>query len=364
MNPLVEKLIDPDIRALKAYHVADASGMIKLDAMENPYLWPQRMVDDWLAQLRHCEVNRYPDPSARALSARLRDYMQVPSDAEVMLGNGSDELIQIVAMAVAGSADAQPRVLMAPEPGFVMYQMIAKFVGMRFHGVALSNDDFSLDLDAMLSAIAQTRPALIFLAYPNNPTGNLFDRDAIEAILAAAPGLVVIDEAYHAFAEASFMDQVGRHPNLLVMRTVSKLGLAGLRLGLLAGPRDWIDEFDKLRLPYNINVLTQATASFALERAALLDQQSAQIRADRSELISALADRDGLQVFPSAANFVLFRTPPGRATAIFDALKQGGVLIKNLSPTGGMLADCLRVTVGTPEENHAFLAALDAALKP
>jgi len=357
LDGAVAKLIRPEIRGLHAYHVPNASGLIKLDAMENPYTWPEWMRDAWQQELAASDVNRYPDPAARRLTQRLRQVMDVPAEMGLVLGNGSDELIQMLAMAVA----APGRTVMAPEPSFVMYKMIAGFVGMNYLGIPL-NRDFTLDLPAMLAAIQQHQPALIFLAYPNNPTGNLFDAAHIHAILEASEGLVIVDEAYHAFADDSFMPQLGKYDNLLVMRTLSKLGLAGLRLGLLAGPEAWICELDKVRLPYNINVLTQLSADFALRHMAVFDEQTAAIRNDRAVLMNELKALPGLQVYPSAANFVLFRTPPGRASAIFDGLKRAGILIKNLSSAGGLLSDCLRVTVGTPQQNQAFISALKGLL--
>ena len=360
--PLQTRVIDwvrPEIRALNAYHVPNASGLIKLDAMENPYAWPAEMVTQWLELLRRVELNRYPDPVARELKQRLRIAMQIPANAAVLLGNGSDELIQMVLLALA----APQQTVLSVEPGFVMYRMIATFAGMNYVGVPLNND-FSLDKDAVLGAIAQHQPAIVFLAYPNNPTGNLFDPNAIEAVIQAAPGVVIVDEAYHAFADASFMSRVLDYDNLLVMRTVSKMGLAGLRLGLLAGPAAWLDEFDKVRLPYNINVLTQASAEFALQHADVLRAQTDQIKQDRGWLEQALRQLEGLTVYPSRANFILFRVPTGRAGAIFEGLKTAGVLIKNLDKAGGLLQDCLRVTVGTPQENQAFIAALKPLLLP
>ncbi len=356
MSDKITHWIRPEIRALSAYHVPDAEGLIKLDAMENPYTWPDDMVEAWLQRLRGVALNRYPDPAARALGQRLREAMAVPAGQALILGNGSDELIQIIAQAVA----APDRVILAPEPGFVMYRMIATFCGMDYVGVPLAAD-FSLDREAMLAAIEQHRPAVIFLAYPNNPTGNLFDSEAMAAIIAAAPGLVVVDEAYHAFADASFMPRLGEFDNLVVMRTVSKMGLAGLRLGLLAGPEAWLGEFDKVRLPYNINVLTQVSADFALQHRDVLEAQTAQICRDREHLWQALAALPGVTPFPSRANFILFRVA-GDADAVFAALKAQGVLIKNLNPAGGPLAGCLRVTVGRPEENAAFLQALQSAI--
>lgn len=354
-----ETLIRPALRALSAYHVADARGMIKLDAMENPYAWPGELAEAWLAHLRDVRLNRYPDPAAHALKSRLRASLELPASYGLLLGNGSDEIIQLVAMAVAEPG----RVLLALDPSFVMYRMIAAFSGMEFVGVPLKSADFSLDLDALLAAIECHRPVLVFIAYPNNPTGNLFPRDAIEQAIAAAPGLVVMDEAYAAFANASFLNRLGEFDNLLIMRTLSKLGLAGLRLGLLVGAPHWLNEIDKLRLPYNINTLTQLSADFALANQAILDAQARSICRERAEMLEALRALPGIQPFPSEANFILLRVPPGAADGLFDALRAAGILVKNLHPAGGSLRDCLRVTVGLPEENRAFLAALRAALE-
>lgn len=356
LQTLVRAWVRPEIRALSAYHVPEAEGLIKLDAMENPYTWPEGLRAEWLELLHGVDVNRYPHPQAPAVRAGLREAMGVPDGMELLLGNGSDELIQMLAMTVGGPG----RVVLSVDPGFVMYRMIATFMGMEYVGVPLQADGFGLDMEALLAAIERHRPALVFLAYPNNPTGNLFGADELERVIAASPGLVVVDEAYAPFTDASFMPQLGRWPNLLVMRTVSKMGLAGLRLGLLAGPGEWIGEIDKTRLPYNINVLTQASAAFALRHKAVFDQQTAAIRLERGRLFDALRGMAGVHPWPSEANFILMRVPAGRAGAIHAGLRERKVLVKNLHGAHPLLADCLRVTVGTPEENGAFLAALAA----
>lgn len=354
----IRGLLRPEILALSAYHVPDSKGYIKLDAMENPYTWPETMVEAWLGRLAKASPNRYPDPACHRLKAALKAANGVPEGAELLLGNGSDEIIQIILMAVAG-----PDVtILAPEPTFVMYRQIAVSLGLRFVGVPLREQDFALDADAMCAAIAAHRPAVVFLAYPNNPTGNLFAPDAIERILAAAPGLVVVDEAYAPYADASFMPSVLKFDNLVVMRTLSKLGLAGLRLGFLAGAKAWIEQLDKIRLPYNINELTQISAEFALEQQAILDTQINAILRDRQQLAEMLGKMDGVRVYDSRANFILFKLVGHAAPDIFQRLKDSGVLIKNLHPAGGMLAHCLRVTVGTPDENRRFLDALAEAL--
>jgi histidinol-phosphate aminotransferase len=357
LDQKIVRLVRPEIRALTAYHVPDSAGMVKLDAMENPYGWPEALRREWADLLKTVALNRYPDPAAGALRARLKPALDVPAGMELMLGNGSDELIQIILLSLAKPG----AVALAPVPTFVMYQMLSTFVGMKFVGTPLT-PDFALDTEAMLEDIGHHQPAVVFLAWPNNPTGNLFDAAAVEEIVRRAPGLVVVDEAYHAFCRQSFMDRLGLYDNLLVMRTLSKQGLAGLRLGALAGDPRWLEEFDKVRLPYNINSLSQASAEFALRHQAVLDDQAARLRADRETLFAALADLPGLSVWPSSANFILFRCERRPAGEVFAALKGQGILIKNLDGSHPLLGGCLRVTVGAPAENARFLAALEQAL--
>ena len=354
-NPL--GWVRPEIRALSAYAVPDASGLIKLDAMENPYGWPDDLKQAWLAELAQVTLNRYPDAAANALKQSLRESMGIPADAQVLLGNGSDEIIQMLAMTVGGNG----RCLLAPEPGFAMYRMIADFTGMVYQGVPLG-EGFALDMSAMLEVIKAEQPALIFIAQPNNPTGNVYAEADLRTIIEAAQGWVVIDEAYAPFTDATCMSWLGEYPNLMVMRTVSKLGLAGLRLGLLAGPSDLVAEVDKTRLPYNIGSLTQASARFALAHRDLFAEQAGAIRAERTRLFTALEANKALQVWPSEANFILFKVPDGQAKAVHQGLIKAGVLIKCLHGAHPQLTDCLRVTIGKPEENDAFLQALDGQL--
>ena len=350
--------IRPVIKNIQAYQVADASGLIKLDAMENPYPLSADLKAKLQVKLSEAALNRYPDPSASALSKKLRQVMQLPEDKAIVLGNGSDELIQMLAMAVAEEGVC----LMSFEPGFVMYKMIADFVGMKYIGVPL-DENFLLDMESIRLAIKQYKPAIIFIAYPNNPSANCYKKNDIEEIISIAPGMVVLDEAYHPFAQSSFMNRLAEFDNLLVMRTVSKMGLAGLRLGLLCGHPDIINEIDKIRLPYNINVLTQISAEFVLDNIAVLDQQAKLIRDEREGLLAKMKAMPALQVFPSQANFILFRVLNKSANDVFESIKQSGVLIKNMRADAGVLKNCLRVTVGTPEENLAFIAALISAMK-
>lgn len=351
----ISALVRPEVQRMQAYHVPDPGRMVKLDAMENPYRWSDAMIDEWLSRLRNVPINRYPDPGAAALKERMRSALDIPTDTGLLLGNGSDELIQLLGLALGGDH----RTVVAPEPGFAMYRLIADFTGMRFVGVPLGDGDFSLDVDAMLSAMERFRPAIVYIAYPNNPTGNAFERRAVEAVIDAAPGVVVVDEAYHAFCGDSFMGLLDRYPDLLVMRTVSKMGLAGLRLGYLAGHPAWMEQLEKCRLPYNINVLTQASAAFALDHVDVLNEQTARIRDDRETLQQALATSAGVEKsWPSQANFITFRVGAGRAADVHQSLRGQGVLIKKLDGSHDMLKDCLRVTVGTAEENAIFLDAL------
>jgi histidinol-phosphate aminotransferase len=347
-----QDLVRPEILALKAYQVADAEGMVKLDAMENPYPLPEAMRRELANVLARTDLNRYPEPTGRKLRELLAKKMKVPAGMELLLGNGSDDLIQIITLALARPG----AVMMYPGPTFVMYAMNATFFGMRGVSAGL-REDFTLDVQAFLAAMREQQPSLIYIAYPNNPTGVLYPEEDVLAILRAAEGLVVLDEAYHVFAQKTFMPRLAEFPNLVVLRTMSKLGLAGIRLGYLAGRPEWIGEFNKVRQAYNVNVLTQAAALFVLERLDVLEKQAAVIRGERAALGNALAALPGVTVYPSEANFFLIRVPDaGRS---FEALRGQGVLVRSLHPG---LANCLRVTVGTPEENRILLNAMREAL--
>lgn len=349
--------VRPEIQALRAYNVQASDGLIKLDAMENPYSWPGDMRDEWLNQMRNVPLNRYPDAGGCELKQSLREKLGIPQHMAILLGNGSDELIQIVQLCLSGPAS----VMLAPTPSFVMYEMAAQFVGARFFNVPLC-PDFSLDLDAMCDAIHRHDPAVIFLAYPNNPTGNLFDREAMDEIIRTTRGLVVIDEAYYVFAGTSYYDQIELHDNLVVMRTLSKLGLAGLRLGFLVGPESWLGQFEKVRMPYNVSALTQCTATFALQKLGVFESQARQIIAERERVYAALHAKNGCTPFASQTNFILFRSERVPATDLFHKLIEHGILIKNFHRAGSVLEQCLRVSVGTPDENDKFLTAIDQCL--
>jgi len=353
----VSKIIKPAILAAKAYHVPDSNGLIKLDAMENPYCWPEEVKTEWSKCLYQAELNRYPDASLSELRNRLTQTLHLPDETAMMFGNGSDELIQIILMALNKTSN----VVMAPEPSFVMYRLLSSMMELDFVGVPLNND-FSLNLAAMLEAIETKQPAVIFIAWPNNPTGNAFEQEDLEEIIKVAPGLVVIDEAYHAFAQKSMMSCLNKYPNVLLMRTLSKLGLAGLRLGMLFGASEWISELDKLRLPYNIGTLNQLSANFIINNISLLEQQAEQIRKDRADVFASLTGIAGVEAWESEANFILFRVAEAGADKVHQELIKQKILIKNLHGALPLLENCLRVTVGTAEENNKFLSALNSIL--
>lgn len=346
-----DKIVRDDVRSMSAYHVPLATGMVKLDAMENPYSLPVELRRELAEAVQRADINRYPDPLAPLLKRRLRDVMKIPDGLDILLGNGSDEIIQIMIQACARPGAA----IMAPSPTFAMYRHYALVAGLRYVGVPL-NADFSLDTDGFCAAMKEHLPAVIFISYPNNPTGNLFDAPDLKEIIAQAPGLVVVDEAYQPFAGRTFMDSLVGFPNVVLLRTVSKLGLAGLRLGYAVGRPDWMREFDKVRSPYNVNVLTQVVAEKVLAHHEVLDGQARAIVSERGRLTDALAVMPGVTPFPSQANFVLTRVPD--AGKVFEQLRQEGVLIKSMHGMHPLLADCVRFTVGTPEENTLLIDAL------
>lgn len=348
------------IQQQNSYHVPPAGEFIKLDAMENPWPMPEEIKQGWLDELSAVQLNRYPDPVASDLLPLFRSVMEIPAESAVMLGNGSDELIQAILMAVAGDNST----VLAPAPSFVMYEVLARACGLSFAGVPLQQD-FSLDMPAMRAAIDEHQPAVIFLASPNNPTGAAFQQSEIEEILQLAPGLVVVDEAYQPFVRDSsenFMSRLTGYPDLIVMRTLSKVGLAGIRLGLIAGHADWISELDKLRLPYNINSLTQTTAAFALDHWQVFQTQIDDICSERDRVFNALSSIEGITPWPSDTNFILFRVSDDRAKTIHSKLLNKGVLIKCLHGASSALNNCLRVTIGRPDENDAFLEKLQGLM--
>lgn len=360
---LIAAHIRADIRSMHAYAVQDSASMCKMDAMENPHRLPQSLQVQLGQRLGALELNRYPGARINDLRDALAAHAQAPSGFGITLGNGSDELISMLAMA----CDVPGACVLAPVPGFVMYGLSAQLQGLRFVGVPL-DAEFELDEAAMLAAIAMHQPSIIYLAYPNNPTANLWDDAVIERIIDAAPGLVVMDEAYQPFACRSFMDRIGGYDHVVLLRTLSKFGLAGVRIGYMVGRAELIAQIDKVRPPYNVSVLNAECALFALEHAAVFAAQAREIVAQRTATLRSLDAMAGVRAFRSDANMILVRLVPAPASgpaladAVFQRIKARGVLVKNVSAMHPLLANCLRLTVGTVEENHAMLAALEESL--
>ncbi|MDP1953365.1 MAG: histidinol-phosphate transaminase [Polaromonas sp.] len=351
----LKKLIRQDVQSMHAYAIQDSAGMVKLDAMENPHRLPAALQAHLGQRLGALALNRYPDGRVNDLRTALAEHAQMPEGFDIMLGNGSDELISLLAMA----CDVPGASILSPLPGFVMYGMSAQLQGLKFIGVPLT-PDFELDEAAMLAAIAEHQPSIIYIAYPNNPTANLWDDAVIEKIIEAAPGLVVMDEAYQPFSSKSYIDRIARHSHVLLMRTMSKFGLAGVRIGYMMGPKALIAEIDKVRPPYNISVLNYECALFALEHAEVFAAQAQELRAQRAIVFAALQALPGVKAWKSDANMILVRVPEAAKT--FDGMRARKLLVKNVSKMHPLLTNCLRLTVGNADENLQMLAALKESL--
>jgi histidinol-phosphate aminotransferase len=361
MTPLADRIahvIRQDVQSMHGYAIQPSAGLVKLDAMENPFRLPEALQRELGERLGRVAINRYPSQCVADVVAALSRHVRLPPGCKMILGNGSDELIDLLSVA----CDVPGAGILSPLPGFVMYEMSARLRGLRFTGVPLTAD-FELDRAAMLAAIERERPSLTYIAYPNNPTANLWDDAVIDDIVAAVgtqQGIVVFDEAYQPFSSRSWLSRMPAHPHVLVLRTLSKFGLAGVRLGYLCGHAALIDEIDKVRPPYNVSVLNAEATLFALDHADEYARQAALLRAERERLQRALRALPGATPFPSEANMILVRVPDARRC--FDGMKARGVLVKNVSALHPLLSNCLRLTVGTPDENTLMIDALKASL--
>ena len=345
------KLIQPAVRALAAYHIDETPVRVKLDAMENPFRLPAPIMREIGKVASNALINRYPDPGAGTLKKAIARAWKIKPE-QMLLGNGSDELIQAIVLAFGGP-------VLAPTPSFAMYELTGRALSQDVVLVPLKQD-FSLDAEAVIKAARRSKARVIFLACPNNPTGNRFDPRAVRMVLEQTNAAVVIDEAYFSFSGKTFLSRLKDHPNMIILRTLSKIGLAGLRIGVLTASPEIVAELNKIRLPYNINVLSQAAAIAALKHWNVLEIQISLLISERTRLYNALSQIPGIEPFPSETNFILVRTGDN-ATAIFTALKKRGILIKNLDRPGP-LKGCLRVTIGTPAENNEFLKHLEKIL--
>ena len=358
LDDRLKKVVRQDIQSMHAYAIQQSAGLVKLDAMENPFRLPEHLQRALGERLGRVAINRYPVGCVADVIAALSSYVKLPTGCKLMLGNGSDELISLLALA----CDVPGATILAPLPGFVMYEMSAKLQGLKFVGVP-TTATFELDEAAMLVAIEAHRPAITYIAYPNNPTANLFNEVTVERIVDAVGrqnGLVVFDEAYQPFSSRSWMGKVAQYEHVLVMRTLSKFGLAGVRLGYMVGAAALIDEIDKVRPPYNISALNAEATLFALEHAGEFAAQAEVLRAERERLQRALKAIDGITPFTSEANMILVRVPDSKKA--FEGMRARGVLVKNIAGLHPLLVNCLRLTVGTPDENTLMIDALKASL--
>ena len=345
----IEQWLRSDIKNIDAYHVPVSKDMIKLDAMESPFGVPEDLKVEFLKCIEQSEVNRYPEADPSPLKGTLRSLMDIPDEFGILLGNGSDELIQLLALACS-----KDDLIMSFEPSFVMYELVSKYVNLEYFGVQLDSN-FDINLSDALLIIEREKPKIIFIAYPNNPTGNCFDYDAIIEIIKSTNSMVILDEAYYAYSDKSFLSEISNFPNLLVLRTISKIGFAGLRLGLLIGDQETIAQLNKLRLPYNINALTQTSANFLLQDKQRIINNAQIIIEERRRLAHELSLFSKFKVYPSQTNFILVHSED--AHSLHTALKQNGILIKGF-PKGSKLSDFIRISVSEPVENNILIDAI------
>jgi histidinol-phosphate aminotransferase len=351
----IKSIIKEEVLAHKAYPIEYTVPPVRLDANENPLALPETLHKEFAARISEISLNRYPEAGSPALARRFAERFGV-AEGQVMIGNGSDELIQILCSAVARPGAE----VMIPTPTFAMFSITAVNTGCRLVEVPLDGE-FDLDVEAMVERMTDHSPALTFLAWPNNPTGRSFSRDRVEAILEKSPGIVVVDEAYHNFFGQTFLPMLAKYDNLVVMRTLSKVGFAAARVGMLAASAALVHELNKVRLPYNLNALSQAAAHFYLDHEEVFLEQAENIRLWREGLYSELLTIKGVHPWRTDANFILFSCDFD-SDRIYDALLAGGVLVKNFH-TLGKIRNCMRVTAGTPEENKTFTALLKATLQ-
>lgn len=332
----IRKLVKPNIRSLRAYQAEEIPCRVKLDANESPY---------GVKVLKSVKTNRYPDPEAKALRELLAKQFKVNPE-NILHGNGSDELIQCLITTFGGP-------VLFPTPTFSMYRIISQALGEKSAGVPL-DDKFDLDTKEVLKAVKKINPKLIFLSSPNNPTGNAFSSDRILKIIKQSKGIVIVDEAYQAFLDKkSFTPLLSKYKNLIILKTLSKIGLAGLRVGFMIADTEIINEVNKVRLPFNLNSLSQEVAVKTLKGGKITGSKIKLIVSERKRLFKEMQKIDGVMPFPSDANFILFKVED--SDTVHRMLLKSGILIRNMR---GVVEGCLRVTVGTPKENGIFLKTL------
>jgi histidinol-phosphate aminotransferase len=359
--PFFADLVRPELAELAPYAAGGVEAPIRLDANENAFPLSAAAREDLARELAQVDLNRYPDPRQTRLREIVAKEMDVAPE-RLIFGAGVDEVIGMIATALARPRPGQARArILFPWPSFVMFRITTLARGLEPVMVPLG-PKWELGPDELASAVRDARPNVVFLPTPNNPTGNSFARETIEAAIDAAPdALVVIDEAYFDFSGTTYADLARARPNVALFRTLSKAGLAGLRVGYLLGDAALVYELEKVRQPYNVTSLSLRAAELCLVRYRdELRAQVARIVEMRGRLIADLAGLPGLEVFPSDANFILVRT--ANATEVFRGLAANGVLVRSFDAPKSPLAGCLRITVGRPEENDRLLESLRSVL--
>mgnify|MGYP001584277473 FL=1 len=343
----MERLIRPSILDITPYKAKPIPCRVKLDIMESPYDLPKGIKSKIKDACERIRFNLYPDPEADGLKKGLADYTGVSSEM-ILVGNGSDELILYLLLCFGGDG----RMAIFPEPTFSMYSTLARITSTESCPLPLA-EGFELN-DSDIIDMAKEKPSIIFIAYPNNPTGDCFQREKILRIIRETEALVVIDEAYYEFSKESFVKDLSGYKNLVILRTFSKgFGLAGLRCGYLIANPEVISWLNKVRLPYNLNSLSQEIAGILLAERRWMEKITGEIIEQRNWLYNELLKIKGIKPYPSKTNFIYFETDnPGK---VYSRLLADGILIKQVSAG-------LRVTIGKSEENQEFLDKLNELL--
>ena len=352
-----KKYLREDINNFKEYFIDNPENMIKLDAMEYPV---DKSLRDVIKSLNINEkeilLNRYPESHSQELEKIILDYFGLNSNFGVNFGNGSDELIQNICLAFSKKGNN----VMVPSPSFSMYEKIISTVNLKYIPEHL-NEDFDIKIDQMIKNISKYKPAIIFLACPNNPTSNLWDKDKIIQIIESSESIVVIDEAYVDFCESSYIDLIEKYENLVILRTFSKIGFAGLRLGFMISNKEISSIINKIRLPFNINTVSLKIIINIFENFSIIKKNCQNIISLREKLYSDLSELRNIKVLKSSTNFLIFKTLNKSSDEIYKLLKDSNILIKNLNNNSN-LKNFLRVTVGTEEENNSFVSTLSKYL--
>ena len=344
-----------DLAMNEGYHSPQVDVSVRLNTNESPFPPPPELADRLAQAIAGIAWHRYPDRGAHQLRDGIARLHGVAAD-QVFVANGSNEVLQTLLLTYGGPG----RTVLTFEPTYALHSHIA-----RVSGAAVAeenrNTDFTLDADAVVSAIARHEPSVLFLCSPNNPTGLVEPPElvgaAVDAVVAAGRGIVVVDEAYGQFARWSAQELLHDDRPLVVSRTYSKTwSMAAARLGYLLAPAWLVAELDKVVLPYHLSTLTQLAGTLALDYAQDMEARVAAIVAERARVADGMAAL-GAEVWPSGANFVLFRPPGGDGEAVWRGLVDRSVLVRNWA-SWPRLEGCLRVTIGTPQENDLFLAAL------